>query len=195
VVKRDRALVVAFALADLLGRAGERVGIPGLIAARPDRRAAERLAEALARAPEGDALPAAAPLGAASELVAIGDFLDDIDVVDARLGRLAAEGARLHLLRVVDPAEAAPPWTGDIEFHDPETGARFHGRRAEALRDAWTARWTAHGEALAALARRRGWTLLTHATDRPPTEALLALHAALGGPRHGLGREPRGDRS
>lgn len=190
--KRDRALVLTLALAELLGRAGERVGLVGRLAARSDRRAAERLAEALARADGAEALPAPAPLGAPCELVVIGDFLDDPAAIEASLVALAAEGARLHLARIVDPAEALPPWTGNIEYRDPETGARFDARRAEALRDAWTRRWAAHGAALADLARRRGWTLLVHATDRPPTEALLALHAALGGLRHGLGREPRG---
>ncbi|NLH83533.1 MAG: DUF58 domain-containing protein, partial [Phyllobacteriaceae bacterium] len=39
VTKATRALVLALALADLLGRAGERVGAPGLLPARADRRA------------------------------------------------------------------------------------------------------------------------------------------------------------
>jgi len=192
VTKRDRALVLTLALADLLGRAGERIGVPGLLAPRADRRTAERLAEALARAASRDALPAPGPIGRPSEVVAIGDFLDDPATVEARLVAIAADGARLHLLRIVDPAEAAPPWTGNVEYRDPETGERIEAPRAESLAAAWTRRWHDHGAALADMARRHGWTLLAHATDRAPTEALLALHVALGGPRHGLGREPRG---
>jgi uncharacterized protein (DUF58 family) len=184
VTKAERALVLALALAELLGRAGERVGVPGLLAPRADRRSAERLAEALARA-ERDAVPTpSAPVGRACEVVAIGDLLDDPGAIEARLGRFSAEGARLHLLRVHDPAEAALPWSGPIEFRDPETGERFHGRRAEALVAGWSDRWAAHGEALARLAARHRWSLVTHATDRPASEALLALHAALGGARH-----------
>lgn len=192
VTKRDRAVVLALALADLLGRAGERVGMPGLVAPRSERRAAERLAEALARTSEGPALPEAVALGPYCDVVVIGDFLDPLDQIERRLAALAAEGARLHLLRVVDPAEPDPPWTGNVEFRDPETGEIFHGARAEAVRDDWRRVWAARGEALEALARPRRWTLLAHRTDRSPAEALLALHVALGGPRHGLGREPRG---
>lgn len=184
--KAERALVLALALADLLGRAGERVGVPGLLAPRADRRSAERLAEALVRA-EADAasIPHVA-VGRSCEVVTIGDFLDAPDTIETRLGAFAAEGARLHLLRVFDPAEAAPPWTGHVEFRDPETGERFRGRRAEALLAGWADRWAAHGDRLARLAARHRWGLTTHATDRPAAEALLALHAGLAGGRHGL---------
>lgn len=190
VTKATRALVVTLALADLLGRAGERVGVPGLLPARADRRSAERLAEALARAERDPFALPAAPVDPRCEVVAIGDFLEDPAAIETRLGGFTAQGARLHALRIVDPAEASLPWTGNVEFRDPETGERIEGRRAEALRDHWADRWTAHGEALARLATRHRWTLATHVTDRPATEALLALHASLGGARHGiLGRE------
>lgn len=188
--KLERALVLALALADLLGRSGERVGIPGLLPPRADRRSAERLAEALARAPDG-LFDAAAPVGPRAEVVAIGDFLDAPEAIEARLGRWTGEGARLHALRVVDPAEASLPWSGRVDFRDPETGERFEGRRAEALARGWADRWAAHGEALAAMARRHHWSLVTHTTDRPATEALLALHASLGGARHGFAARAR----
>lgn len=191
VTKRDRALVLTLALADLLGRAGERIGVPGLLPPRADRRAAERLAEALAHAAATEALPAPGRIGRLAEVVAIGDFLGDPAEVEARLVAIAADGARLHLLRIVDPGETAPPWTGNVEYRDPETGERVEAPRAESLAATWTTRWRAHGAALADIAGRHGWTLLTHATDHASAEALLALHAALGGPRHGLGREPR----
>ena len=185
VTKATRALVVALALAELLGRAGERVGVPGLLPARADRRSAERLAEALARATTDPFALAAAPVAPHAEVVVIGDFLDDPVAIEARLGGFAAQGARLHALRIVDPAEASLPFAGNVEFRDPETGERFEGRRAEALRRGWSDRWAAHGDALARLAARHRWTLATHATDRPATEALLALHAGLGGGRLG----------
>lgn len=47
-VKRDRALVLLLALADLLAETGERVGLPGLRRPVADRHAAERIAAALA---------------------------------------------------------------------------------------------------------------------------------------------------
>ena len=190
VTKRDRAVVLTLALADLLGRAGERVGVPGIAPPRADRRASDRLAEALARAPTLD-LPDPAPIGRLTDVVAIGDFLMAPEAIEARLVRISAAGARLHLLRVVDPGEALPPWRGNVDYRDPETGERVEARRAEALTRDWTRRWAAHGEALTTLARRHGWRLTTHASDRSAAEPLLALHAALGGLGHGHAREPR----
>jgi len=184
VTKRDRAVVLTLALADLLARAGERVGMPGVLRPITHRRAAERLAMALAAHPERLALPAPGEIGRFSELVVVGDFLDDFAALETRLSALAATGARLHLARVVDPAEATLPFVGHLEFRDPETGEIVRVPRTEALAAAWGPRWAAHGAALADLARRGGWTLVTHATDRAAVEAALALSASLGGDHH-----------
>jgi uncharacterized protein (DUF58 family) len=182
--KRDRAVVLTLALADLLARAGERVGMPGVMRPITDRRAAERLAAALLAHRERLALPGPGTVDRFSELVLVGDFLDDFETVEARLGALAAGGARLHLARIVDPAEATLPFLGHLEFRDPESDEIVRVPRTEALAEAWAARWAAHGAALADLARRGGWTLVTHATDRAAVEAALALHASLGGEHH-----------
>ncbi|MDK9698389.1 MAG: DUF58 domain-containing protein [Siculibacillus sp.] len=186
VTKRDRAVVLTLALADLLGRAGERVGMPGVMRPITHRRVAERLAAALAVHTERLAFPTADGLDRFCELVVIGDFLDEFAALETRLAALAGSGARLHLARVVDPAEAALPYLGHLEFRDPESDEIVRVPRTEALKGAWERRWTAHGAALADLARRGGWTLITHATDRAAVEAALALSASLGGERHGL---------
>jgi len=186
VTKRDRAVVLTLALADLLARAGERVGMPGVMRPITHRRAAERLAMALAARAERLAWPEPGEIGRFSELVLIGDFLDDFDTIETRLTALAGGGARLHLARIHDPAEATLPFLGHLEFRDPESGAVVRVPRTESVKAAWTARWRAHGAALADLARRGGWTLVGHATDRAAVEAALALHASLGGDHHGL---------
>ncbi len=184
VTKRDRAVVLTLALADLLARAGERVGMPGVMRPITHRRAAERLAAALATHPERLSMPMPGAVDRFSELVLIGDFLDAFDTIETRLTALAASGARLHLARIVDPAEATLPFLGHLEFRDPETAEIVRVPRTESLKEAWAARWAAHGASLADLARRGGWTLVTHATDRAPVEAALALAASLGGDHH-----------
>lgn len=194
VTKRDRAVVMTLALADLLARAGERVGMAGVMRPITHRRAAERLAMALAAHPERAAWPVPGDLGRHGELVLIGDFLDTFETIETRLAGLAGSGVRLHLARIHDPAEATLPFLGHLEFRDPETGEIVRVPRSEALKAAWTTRWAAHGAALADLARRGGWTLVTHATDRGAVEAALALHASLGGDHHGLpAAKMRGD--
>jgi uncharacterized protein (DUF58 family) len=184
VTKRDRAVVLTLALADLLARAGERVGMPGVMRPITHRRAAERLAAALAAHTDRLALPAPGSIDRFAELVLIGDFLDDFETLESRLAALAASGTRLHLARVVDPAEATLPFLGHIEFRDPESDAIVRVPRTESLKSAWATRWAAHGASLADLARRGGWTLVTHATDRAAVEAALALSASLGGDHH-----------
>jgi uncharacterized protein (DUF58 family) len=190
VTKRDRAVVLTLALADLLARAGERVGVPGRLAPKPDRHAAERIALALAGRGPIAAMPPTGEIAAHSEVVVIGDFLDTPERLAARFDALAATGARIRLLRIVDPAEAVLPFSGEVEFEDPETGDIVRLPQVERLAESWGARWRRHAAAIADLARDGRTTLFTHRTDRSAAEALVALHAALGGPRHGLAPGP-----
>ena len=59
--RRDRALVLAFALADLLVRGGERVGLLGVMRPTASRNVVERMADALAARRRRRREPAAAP--------------------------------------------------------------------------------------------------------------------------------------
>jgi uncharacterized protein (DUF58 family) len=45
----------------------------------------------------------------------------------------------------------------------------------------YRARFKAHSEAVALLARKLGWNYLAHRTDRSPQTAMVALYADLGG--------------
>lgn len=177
--KRDRALVLLLAMTDLLARSGERVGVPGLLPPTPDRRAAERAAKALALAGGIDPLPPSNMIRRFQDVIIFGDFLDDAEVILARLAGLTATGARGHLVQVLDPIEETFPFSGRTEFRDPETGLTIKAGRAEAWRTAYQARLAAHRAALTDRTARLGWTFLVHHTDRPAAEPLLALHARL----------------
>ncbi|WP_018183743.1 DUF58 domain-containing protein [Kaistia granuli] len=178
--KRDRALVILLALGDLLAAAGERIGLLGLGDPVLSRNAAERLAETLAVFEDAQpALPSAARLSRFADLVLIGDFLDPIDEIDARLADYARHGATAHLVEIRDPVEEIFPYAGRTEFRDPESGALYTIGRAEQIGEEYRNRLLARRETLAATCRRLGWSYLTHRTDRPATEPLLALHARL----------------
>jgi uncharacterized protein (DUF58 family) len=178
-LKRDRAAVLMLALADLLARAGERVGVPGLTAASPDRRAAERIAGRLAFVADHAALPDTAVLRRFAEVVVFSDLLDDLDTLTGFVTAVGAAGARLHLVQVLDPAEESFPFTGRTEFVDPETGQRITAGRAEAWAADYRALLARQRGTLAELQRRSGGTFLVHHTDRPAGEALIALHGRL----------------
>ena len=177
VTKRERAHLVACALAVLLVRAGERVGAFGG-PARSGRAGVTALAERLVLGPNGTRLPDALP-SRASRLVLLSDFHTDTDAVLGLVARLAATGRPAHLVQVSDPAEVTFPFRGRTVFRSP-SGARRHGvQDAASVRNAYTARRAAHLDAIRDAAARAGLTFAVHVTDAPATPLLASLHAAM----------------
>lgn len=185
ITKRDRAVVLALAAAELLVAGGERVGLLGLTRPTAARRAATRLAEALVlhgdRPELTQSLPPEVRLARFTGAILISDFLDPVETIAARLRAIAGSDVSGHLVQVLDPAEETLPYDGRAEFIGPEDGIHWIADRAESLRERYQAKLAAHREALAETARRLGWTLLVHHTDRPAAEPLLALAMRLRG--------------
>ncbi len=183
--KHDRALVLMLAAAELLVRGGERVGLLGLSRPTASRKAAARLAETIALNAGGKELAASLPpeirLPRFSGAIMISDFLDPIETIASRLRAIAGAGVAGHLVQVLDPAEESLPYDGRAEFLGPEDGAYWIADRAESLRERYQAKLQAHRDALADVARRLGWTLMVHHTDRSPAEPLLSLVKRLQG--------------
>ena len=176
--KRDRAVVLTLALADLLAASGERLGLIGSGPPVMSRHAAERLGENLIHLPPNNKFDAT-PIRRFADVVLIGDFLDPISEIESELAAIAGLGARAHLIQVVDPVEETFPYAGRTEFRDPETGQRHVVGRAEQYREDYTRRLAALREGISQICRRLDWTFLIHRTDRPATEPLLRLHSRL----------------
>jgi uncharacterized protein (DUF58 family) len=181
VSKESRALVVMLALAEILARSGERIGCPGIMEPISARNAAERLATALMHTPLNGGLPETGMIRGWSDIVLIGDFLDDADNVMARLGPLARRGLRGHVVEIADPAEETFPYSGRTEFTDPETGSRLTAGRAESIRDDYQRAYHARRDSLGQSLRHLGWSFVTHRTDHLASEALVAVHIHLSG--------------
>jgi len=182
--KIDRALVLGLALADCLVRGGERVGIPGLTRAFAARDIVERLAECMAEeATRPDFVPAELPpadaLAPRTQAVIISDFLSDPEEIAATVRSMASRGARGHLVMITDPVEETFPFSGHTEFRDVDSSARLRVGEAQSFRAAYMQRLAEHREHLRDAARSRGWTFALHHTDRPASEALLALRMQL----------------
>lgn len=179
-LKSDRAAVCLIALAALLTRGGERVAVLGESErARTRAIGLERVAVRLANGP-GDPRSVEAPsLSQYGHAVLASDFLDPIETWNARLARFAALQAHGVLLRIVDPMEEEFPFKGRTRFEMPDGRENLLFGRAEEAGKTYRKRWLEHGEALAELTSRTGWTLVTHRTDRPATQAVLALYRAL----------------
>lgn len=181
VSKESRALVVVLALAEILSRSGERIAYPGVMEPIAARNAAERLAAALALSPPQSELGGLETMRRQSDLVLVGDFLDPAEEIVARLDPIARRGVRGHVLEVCDPVEEIFPYAGRTEFRDPETGGKLTMGRAESVRDAYRQAYLARRSNVSASLRRLGWSFTTHHTDRPASEALVALHMYLSG--------------
>lgn len=183
--KRDRAVVLMLAAAELLVRGGERVGLLGLSRPTASRKAAARLAESLAinsGAKElTQSLPPDVRLPRFTGAILISDFLDPVDQIEARMKAIAGSGVSGHLVQVLDPAEESLPYEGRAEFLGVEDGAYWIADRAESLRDRYQAKLKAHRDALTDAARRLGWTFLVHHTDRSAAEPILSLVMRLQG--------------
>lgn len=183
--KRDRALILAFAIGELALAGGERVGLLGGRAPAAGRKVVQNIALSLAQQEKTGvrfgSIPPRPPLNRFSECLLFSDFLDPPEDLEAACEYIAGQGVRGHLIHILDPAEETLPYNGRVEFSGVESGERVLAGRAEDLRKAYGERLQRHKEAIVSLARRLEWSYLMHHTDRPAGEALLTLHTRLSG--------------
>lgn len=179
--KRRRVDVLATALAILLSRGGERVGLIGARARPFHGRAAPSLfLEALlAGRRDRASSPPVTPVSLGARIILLSDFFAEPDVVAGTIRSYARAGATGALVQVVDPAEEDFPFQGRTDFQDTESKDHLLFGDAAAAGADYRTKFTAHREELSALARRFGWTFIAHRTDRPAQTPLLALYAAL----------------
>jgi uncharacterized protein (DUF58 family) len=129
-----------------------------------------------------------------SEIVLLSDLWSPIEEIRSTLTQLSSNGSQGHLVQVVDPAEETFPYSGRIEFSEPEGGGTVTAGRAENWRADYEARLKRHRAEIRAETSRLGWSFLIHRTDRPANELLLALHARIGEGNEAVAsnRRPRG---
>ncbi len=182
--KRERAAVLAMTIATLAIRAGERVGVLGWQQAPGHTRLVLRRMAAWysGEADEkfmSQSLPPQVPLPRHASCVLIGDFLDPLDKLRARLGDIADAGLHGHIVQVTDPAEETLPYHGRTEFIEMNTGEKLVAGRAETLKQDYIAALARHRDGLRQLARQLGWTFAVHHTDQSPHPLLVALYSRL----------------
>lgn len=181
--KVERASLLALALGVLLVRGGERIALYGEREAPANSRLAyRRIGYALAeRAPSDDAVPPDAPLPKNAQFVWFSDFLAPIETIEHTIRRLTRANAGGRLVHIIDPAEEDFPYAGRTRFETVGGGANHTLGRAESVAGEYRARFKAHAETVALLARKLGWNYTAHRIDRPPQAALVALYADLSG--------------
>jgi uncharacterized protein (DUF58 family) len=179
--KLERSLVVAFALAEVLVQGGERVGVPGLMRPTASRSVIEKMAESILHDPtERASLPPSFAPSPLSEVVMLSDLWSPIADVRATIAQLSATGAHGHVVQIVDPAEESFPYSGRVEFIEPEGAGSVTAGRAETWRNDYQNIVARHRADIRAETDLRGWSFAIHRTDRPASELLLVLHSRMG---------------
>lgn len=186
--KRDRAVLIGLALADLLVHAGERVGLPGKTAPMASRNIIMRLAEALLRRdpaqPEPlamEALPEILPVKRNDHLVMIGDFIMPPEAFAEKMARIAHRGLRGTIVLVRDPAEEEFPFSGELEFEGMEAPEVWRVGEAQEVASRYRERIAAVNTEIRRIALGHGFGFVKHVTHRPAAETLLSLAAMIGG--------------
>ena len=182
--KLDRARLLALALAVLLLRGGERVGLAGVTPAKPGR---AQLLELLAGLESEDTQDYGAPIVdgmvAHGRAVFLSDFLGQLEPLEAALAAASDRGVKGILLQVLDPAEEDFPFDGRTIFESMTGAMRHETQNAGDLRTRYLDRLAERKDRLTALAAAMGWHYHCHHTGTPAQSALLWAYGALGGGR------------
>ena len=148
-----RALL-ALALAVLLIKAGERVGLMGTDgrAAARRARAAEPHGAGAGGEPREDRpdYGAPPPTGMPPRLARVffSDFLGDPEALMPALAHAADRGIKGCFVQVLDASEEAFPFDGRAIFESMGGGTEFETQRARALREAYSRGWPSGGRGL-----------------------------------------------
>ncbi len=179
--KATRARTLALAIAILLIRGGERVGLTGM--RLPPRRGAAQLmqmAQLLSQDDDADyGAPVAQGMLPHSRALFVSDFLHDMAPVEDALLRAADRGVRGALVQVLDPQEEAFPFDGRTIFQSMSGTIQHETMKAGDLKTRYLDRLAARKDRLQHLARTTGWQFHTHHTGESATGALLWLYGAL----------------
>ncbi|WP_299684966.1 DUF58 domain-containing protein [uncultured Tateyamaria sp.] len=185
--KADRARVLSLALAILLIRGGERVGLTGT--SLPPRRGNAqilRLAEMFSEDAMDDyAPPEHRAMIPHARAVFVSDFMGDIEAVKLALTKAADRGVRGVLYHVLDPAEEAFPFRGRTIFESVGGTLEHETLKASELKDRYLSRLAARKDELQRLCSVAGWQYGIHHTGSSAQSGLLWLWRALDG---GVGR-------
>jgi len=178
--KMERALIVGFALAELLVAGGERVGIPGLMNPTASRSVIDKMAQAMLHDEAARlSLPPSFVPSALAEIVVLSDFWSPISEIRGMLAGLSASGAHGTLVQIVDPAEESFPYSGRVEFVEPEGFGAITAGRAEKWAGDYVARVAQHRDEIRAETNKLDWLFSTHTTSRAAAELLLFLHGGM----------------
>ena len=172
---------LALAVAILLIRSGERVGLTGTLL--PPRRGEGqilRLTEMFLQEDGGDyGTPETRAMLPHARALFVSDFMGDFEAFSAALTKAADRGVRGVCYQVLDPAEEDFPYRGRAVFESMGGSVSHETKKADDLRLRYIEKLAERREQLRDLCRVTGWQYGTHHTGESAQAALLWLHRAL----------------
>ena len=188
--KRERALILMFALCNLLIQSGERVGILGLSDPMTHHRTSEKMAQiisiALAKNPEWPDMPPEIPVSTLSECIILSDCLVEQNKLMERYKKITSNGAKGHIIQILDPAEETFPYRGRTEFHSYHEDTNILIDRADDIKTEYKTQLQNLKESLKQQLAFLNWSFLTHHTDQNTTIPLLAVYQRISASFEGL---------
>ncbi|MEP3477185.1 MAG: DUF58 domain-containing protein [Hyphomicrobiales bacterium] len=183
VTKAERAIVLGLALAEMLVRSGERVGVLGLMRPRTNQDIVPRIAERLIYSQTHEELKTGLPknedISRYSEVILISDFLDELENLTSGLQKIGGHQVGGTAVQIIDPAEESFPFSGRVEFKDVQSQERVLIENAGDLRLRYKEAFQKRKSDLAGVCRRLNWGHLIHHTDRSARSGLLNIHGFL----------------
>ena len=179
--KANRARLLGLALAILLIRGGERVGLTGMrLPPKRGEMQIQQMAQLLAEDGADDyGQPEAQGMLPHSRAVFMSDFLGDIGPVEEALAKAAGRGVKGVLCQILDPQEEAFPFDGRTIFESIGGTLSHETLKAGDLKERYLERLAHRKAQLADLAAVSGWQFATHHTNVAPTTSLLWAYQAL----------------
>ena len=112
-------------------------------------------------------------------VVVLSDFLDDHDA-EKPLQYLAEFGHELLLIHLWAPEDREPPWDGELDLTDAETGTRLEIAFDDEARARYTEAFDRFGRELQLLAERHGGRYVGLSCSTPLEEAMFGPMARVG---------------
>jgi hypothetical protein len=105
-------------------------------------------------------------------LIIISDFLDDSDC-EKPLQHLSDFGHELLLIHLWADEDRVPPWEGDLELTEAETGARLRLQFDRKAREGYTSAFDGHAEKIRRAAFHNGGRYVGLPTSLPLEDAIF----------------------
>lgn len=176
--KAEAAQVLSMALAILMVRAGEQVGLYGHLRTGRTETSLQRIGLALAdEEKQFDTLPNpfAYKLPRHCSFVQVGDFLSPAQEIETVFSTLSAQAESGLVLQVLDPAEIELPYSGRIIFEEPTAHSKEPVNHVDSVRAEYQERIAMHLSAVENICRQQQWHYVLHRTDRDVSETLTTI--------------------